>query len=411
MRSERFAPPALFFRPALLLSCVVAAAGCVDFDDSIFKKLDPSKLEKDAGGSGGLNEAGLSTDAGGNGGKDDGGSNGKDSGDEDAGDTTPRLVDRCDDPSAYRLTTALLSELNEISFTASTVGFGDDINQNACFTDPLPGSEGAMSVDMAAGERWHFHITPKNQVGMGQGKQNPVIYMRNDCSDNRGCNEGSFLDLCGDAQEEHFTFEAPTKGTWHFILDDKNNVQGDYLIRAVKNVCGNGVKEHNEACDTPGVGNCSPDCRLVLNIEGAAPDEPNDDFSASVILGRVEEQGSQTVKGSIGGVCDVDFYAFAVPDKGKVEARILTGSGAKCAALEANVSPTQIELLAPDAKTVLGVGMIGLDETMTDVACPFILQTDTFARNLDAGLYYLRVTGDETKKTFPYQLSIKVAHD
>lgn len=388
----------------LAVSCALVTAGCVDFDDSIYKNLDPDKVMRD-GGNGGTDEGGKALD-GGNGGTD-GGNNGKDSGeDEDAGDPTPRLVDRCDDATTYRLTTALLSPKNDVEFIASTENFTNDINQTMCFAYPLPGSEASMVVEMNAGERWHFHITPRNQVGMGQGKQNPVIYMRNDCSDNRGCNEGTFLDLCGDGEQEHFTFQSETKSTWHFILDDRNNVQGDYSVRAVKTVCGNGIQEHNEACDSPGQGNCSPDCRLIVSDDNMAP-EPNDDFSAAAILGEIDGTtgGAQTVRDSIGGYCDIDYYAFAVPDKGKVGVTILSAAGNPCGPLDASVSRTKLELLGTDAKTVLGVGTTASD------TCPSFANTESFANNLNGGLYYLRVSGEETKSTFSYQLRINVGHD
>lgn len=420
MRSKRAS------RSLGLTLCLVATSGCADFDDAIYKSLDPDKAStKDGGGGSGgdggggagnanAGEGGMSMlDGGDSGGTNNNGNNSPNgnNGEEDAAvDDTPRLVDLCEDPEAFRLTTSLLTDLNEVSFMASTLGFKNDIETTKCFAYQLPGSEAAMSIEMEAAERWHFHITPKNKVSEGQAVQNPVLYMRNDCSDNRGCNEGSFLDLCGDAQEEHFTFEAPTKGVWHFILDDRNNVQGDYLVRAVKSVCGNDIKEHNEACDTPGNNNCSLDCRVIVSLDNAAPDEPNDDFSASVILGRVEEMGSQSVKGSIGGVCDVDYYAFSVPENGKVEAKIRKATGDKCLGLDASVSTTTLELLAPDARTVLGEGTLRMDGPDM-VQCPFIDVSDTFANGLDAGLYYLRVRGEETKNTFAYQLSVVVSND
>jgi hypothetical protein len=394
----------------LLAATTLLGGGCVVFDEGLYKKLEPKGGERDGAVDGdgdgdhdgsdnpdGNPDAGM--DAGGE--PDDAGGNAP----EDAG--PPRLVDECTAPDIFTLKTSLLNAKNEVSFVTTTANFNDQISENACFDYELPGSEGFMAIEMVASERWHFHISPRNKASMGQAVQNPVVYMRKQCGDNRGCNEGTYLDLCGDNGEEHFTFEATSSGTWHFVLDDRNDARGEYLITAVKPECGNGVDEHNESCDTPMENNCSRDCRLELTTNNKGEEEPNDDWTMANIMAQVATNQTQSITGSLGGgVCDRDMFAFQVPEGGGDVAVVLkTVAQVECPEDLGTKTPIRLELIGSDARTVLGEGTT----TPGAGACPAIGPSHAFAQNLEAGLYYVRMFGDETKDTFAYQLTVTVS--
>lgn len=395
MRSER--------QLIALSAAVLLGTGCMVFDDKLYKRLDPSGLPQDASMDGSVapGSDGSSEDDAGHGDHDAGGDGDGDGDVQDAG--PPRLADQCTSRDMFTLRSNVLDERNQVAFIASTADFTNDISETACFEHNLPGAEGMMAIQMVTSERWHFHIKPMNDTSKGQPVQDPVVYVRRDCTDNRGCNEGSYLNLCGDGHEEHFTFEAPNTGTYYFILDDRNNARGDYLITAVKPQCNNGVQEHNESCDTPGP-TCSLDCRHLLNVNNTNELEPNDDWTMANIMAQVAVNGSQSIKGSLGGVCDRDMFAFQVPAKGNVAVRLRRANADPCPDDLGDATPIKLELLGADSKTVLGEGIV------RSGSCPSIEASDAFANGLDEGLYYVRLFGDEKKRSFPYELTVTVSN-
>jgi cysteine-rich repeat protein len=365
------------------------AQACFVFDDKFYKNLeghvlDSGSSEPDAGdGDGDL--PGLDAaivDAG-----------------EDAGPVVQiplHLVDTCDAEDMFVL------HDTHAPIEVSTVGFADDVSSTQCFPS-VPGHEGWMAIDMVNGDRWHFHVRPTNKVGLGQAAQNPALYMRQECGDPRGCNAGTFLNLCGNGQDEHFTFEATSTTRWLFALDDINDAAGTYTLTVAKPVCGNSNNEHNEACDdgnTRSGDGCSADCRVELLSDNLAHSEFNDDWTTANVLGLVNVGTPQSVLGDVGGFCDQDLFAVLVEDDNTtITATVARADGSSCGSNAADISPVKaLSLLGGDGRSEQKK-----ESSEDPTVCP------SLTAEVDAGIYYVRLLGDETKKTFNYKLTVSLS--
>jgi cysteine-rich repeat protein len=389
-----------FKRLSIAGACLLAQ-GCFVFDEKFYKELEQRGNLLDSGDNGDLDSGQGDGDGDGDAPKDAGpkldGAVKDDGGSEEV---ELHLVDSCGDKDMYML------HDTHPPIEVSTIGFADDISSNGCFAS-VPGPEGWMAIDMVAGDRWHFHVAPQNKVGQGQAVQNPALYMRTDCGDNRGCNAGTSLNLCGNGQDEHFTFEATSNARWLFALDDINAAAGTYLLTVAKPICGNAIKEHNEACEDSNTDNgdgCSADCRVELRSDNLTHSEFNDDWTTANLLSVLDVGKPQSVLGSIGGLCDLDMYGFNVPsDNTTLTVTVGPANGP--------AGGNDCSLNAADATPITGLSLLdsnGRDELMMQGSNdPLVCPTLTMP-GLAAGLYYIRVAGDETKKTFSYKMTVKL---
>ncbi len=378
-------------------ACLLSQA-CFVFDDKFYKALEDAE-EQDAGQQGNLLDG--ATD-GGSTGDGDSSTDAASGNDASSMEIPLHLVNSCDAKDMY-----LLHDTHP-PVEVSTVGFTDDISSTRCLPD-VPGPEGWLAIDMVSGDRWHFHVHPSNKVAQGQAVQNPALYMRQDCADDRAsCNAGTFLDLCGDGQDEHFTFEATSTTRWLFALDDVNGAAGSYLLTVAKPICGNGIQEHNEACEDSNLDNgdgCSRDCRVELRSDNLSHSEFNDDWTTANILSLVDLNTPQSVLGDIGGFCDQDLFGFNVPsDNVTVTVTIGPSNGpagsSDCSQNPADVSPvTALRLIGSDGRSEQMK-----QESNDPTFCPSLTMS-----GLAAGFYYVAISGDETKKTFTYKLTVTLS--
>jgi len=378
-------------------ACLLAQ-GCFVFDNKFYKALENAEKE-DAGQQGKELDGAISGD--GDTGDGDSMTDGAVGNDASSMEIPLHLVNSCGAKDMY-----LLHDTHP-AVEVSTVGFTDDISSTRCLPT-VPGPEGWLAVDMVSGDRWHFHVQPTNSVAQGQAVQNPALYMRQDCGDDRAsCNAGTFLDLCGNGQDEHFTFEATSTTRWLFALDDVNGAAGSYLLTVAKPVCRNGILEHNEACEDDDAENgdgCSSDCRVELLTDNLTHSEFNDDWTTANILYLVNLNTPQSVLGDIGGFCDKDMFGFNVPsDNVTVTVTIGPSNGpagsSDCSKNPADVSPVTLRLIGGDGKS---------EQMKQESDDPTLCPTLTMS-GLASGFYYVAVSGDETKKTFNYKLTVKLS--
>lgn len=258
----------------------------------------------------------------------------------------------------------------------TTVPLTNKFDELSCLPSSPVGNDGFFAVDTNAGTRWHFHVKATDETA------NPSVYVLNAC-DERTCQRGDALDLCGAGSDEHVSFVAPAAGRYFVGIDTRTSGGAEFELLAVSPTCGNGgTLEHSESCDdgnnTP-LDGCDDKCRAELRA--AAPDEvePNDDpVSANVLLLDPETQ-TLTVKGTMGGRCDFDNYIVEVPANATLKATVLTAGGQECSD---DAPPATLRLLESDAVTELGEG-----QARGSNGCPSIDESDGFATALSAGHY------------------------
>lgn len=278
---------------------------------------------------------------------------------------------------------------NTMSFTVDTTMLTSNYRAfSACVGHELPGNDGFYAVDMKANERWHVHVT-------GDATVDPAVYILPTC-DERSCETGHGLDVCGAGGPEHLSFVAPNDGTFLVGIDSKLPGGGSFTVLIVKPTCGNGNREHSETCDDGNMmdgDGCDKSCRKELTGAAAVEGEPNDDPPGPNVMLMPDASPAVTVSGSFGmASCDVDVYGIPVLANGGLRARVVSASSAKgCAAVE-------LALVSPNKKTVLRAsGTPGMD------GCQVLEMAPEAGRG--AAEYYLRVS---TKETTNFDYTVRV---
>lgn len=412
-----------------ILACVSALLGaCGVMDASFYEKLADNG---DAGGSGGEGGSGGDGGTGGDGGDSGtggdagdggmggaggmgGGGMGGDSGTGvDAG--VPHLVDTCSRSADLNQIFTLQSS-NQY-FEVSTEGFADDISPSdgSCTAYATPGIDGFARIQVEqAGERWHFHVRARN--GATPPIQNPVVYMLDSC-DERRCLPTRSLDLCGDRQDEHFTFEAPDDGDWFLGIDDRNaEAGGAYEMLVIRTQCGNDVDgEHNEACDDgnfdPGDG-CDPECRREIPEVNNVEEEFNDDWTTANALLFRGGSNKVSVKGRVGMECSFDMFTFVIPQSAgptanvRIRARDRSSTAMSPTCDAAGVAGVELFLWGSDGHNKLNADPAQLRTG----GCPELDPTiDAAAQDLAPGRYFVSLQGDEAALTaFNYELEVEL---
>jgi hypothetical protein len=293
------------------------------------------------------------------------------------------LADRC---SASAPELPSLSE----NIVVDTTALADEVSSEvtSCAGSTAPGHEGFFSVEMHAGEKWHFHVTALEAAG------DPIVYVLGTDCDARACQRGEATNVCN-LRDEHFTFVAPDDGTYLVAVDDANDRGGTYEVLPIQPDCGNGVVEHSEACDEESAA-CTDTCLGVLGTGGMEV-EPNDDPPGANVL----DFTSGTVRGDVASQCDLASFQFTAPAGATLTATVLPRGMATC---NTAAPALDLELVSTDGRTLYGSVSAGPGE------CPTIEGTEAFATGLSAGDYALRLvpTADETS-LYDFDLTIDVA--
>lgn len=298
------------------------------------------------------------------------------------------LSDRCS-------ATATLVTRTSGEYAIDTRPLANDLNDLAsCAGRALPGNDGFLRVQMTAGDLWHFHVK------VLEGASNPAVYVLPGC-DERSCTSG--LDECGDGRDEHLSFRARETREYLVGVDSARAGGARYELTVLRATCGDGSREHGESCDdrnrTPGDG-CDALCRAELR-DGAAEQEPNDDFSDPNMIIAPGGAGAVTVQGRLGGRCDFDMYGVELPAGGSVRATMLDINGRPC---EMGAPEFRMTWVLPDGRTTSGSGVVTMGNR-----CPAITEGEGFAQRVTAaGVYHVRVS---TAADLPAAVDYKIRFD
>ncbi|MFK7987456.1 MAG: hypothetical protein AB8I08_15650 [Sandaracinaceae bacterium] len=230
-----------------------------------------------------------------------------------------RTVDRCGDVGSPEV----LDDSTGQQLVVDTRSLTSQIT--SCDSRTAPGHDGFVAIDVTAGDQWHFHVIPDPSVA--DQDRDPFLYLLSGGCDSRDCDNAS--DQCRGSGDEHFAFVAPSDGRFYLGIDDRNAGGGQYLLEAIRLVCGDGIKVHGESCD--GTANCDTRCREVLSETRPAEQIPNDnEIEANSV--EFPTSGEITISGSIGGDLCIypDVYTFAVEEGTTVRANILKSDGTDC---------------------------------------------------------------------------------
>ncbi len=310
------------------------------------------------------------------------------SGDESGGLEPTQLADACGSADIP------VFEPSDDFRSIDTEILRNDFDELNCLATRPGGNDGFFALDLAAGDRWHFHVRVTDEVA------NPAVYVLRSC-DERACQPGDGNDLCGDGTDEHVSFVAPESGRYYVGIDTRAPGGSNLELLAVSPTCGNGGEpEHSETCDDGNLAafdGCDPQCRAELTNLAPNEVEPNDDQVGANVLLLDQDTGSINAIGSIGGRCDFDNFFLQVPTDGaSILAQLSTAGGQAC---PDDAPPVTLQLLASDARTLVG-------ERTGD--CPSIDDESSFAQDLAAGGYYLRVVADEDAPLFEYALDVQL---
>lgn len=346
-------------------------------------------------------------------------------------------ADSCTDRDALPILTPPV-----LDFDVSTSGLTNAVDAPQglqCTGGATPGNDAFFQIQVEAEEKWHFHITPKDEGS------SPALYLLNSTCRASGCDARNGQDLCGPKQgsrvgDEHFTFVAQSAGTWYLGVDDAvANPDGwNYHLFAIRTSCGNGPEtggpEHGEACDPMGGPGsdprCDTQCRNVLDptLASVLTESPvNDDWTVADVLA-LDPSGADSLEvlGAIGQVCAYDMFAVNVAQGVSMEVSLTLsngdpcpealsvpcGAGAPCDC-DADAGITEcpvetqlrLELLGSDGVSVVGQGTVA---DAASNACPAIHAVDGFANDLSEGVYYLRLWAPEGSPRINYKLGVEL---
>lgn len=276
--------------------------------------------------------------------------------------------------------------------SVSSCDIGDDLTG-------VSGPDGFIQFQTNAEERWRIIADPRDPG------TDVVLYL------SRGCEVEACVvsrDSCGAGLPEALTFVAPAQGTYSLGIDNMTASAGDVELTLARTVCGNRVREPGEACDDGNRMNrdgCSRDCLLeLMSMDQAARElEPNSAPSEANVLALAEDQttGTITAVGRLGGACDEDVYAVTVNQGQRLRATMLDGAELPCAAGTPAVS---LELVDGQTLATRGSGTIGT----AGGQCPAFGDEAMYARNLPAGIYFLRLSAPRDTPTLSYAIRVEV---
>jgi cysteine-rich repeat protein len=245
---------------------------------------------------------------------------------EDGGTPTPD--DRCGEAEP-----SFVLARSETNLRIDTTGSADDIAQ-VCGA-PMSGDDAFITVDVQAGEYWHFHLRA-DPADVGSASRDVAAYLLSapaGACDARACPH--FSDSCSGVGDEHFGFVADEPGRLYFGVDSPTAGGAVYLLDVLRPTCGENGREHGEACDDDnrddGDG-CTSRCTRELTEAIPNEVEPNDNaFEANAIV--LPASGELTVHGNIGGsgACRYsDVFSVEVPAGAHFEVDALSQAAAPC---------------------------------------------------------------------------------
>lgn len=227
-----------------------------------------------------------------------------------------------------------------------------------CAHGGASGNDAFFAVEMEQGQKFHFHVNALDAI-------DPVLYVVDSC-DERVCQPLHAASACA-SDKEHLSFLAPRAGRYYVGVDSVDPGGGRVEVLAISPTCGDGEKQHSEACDDgnlePGDG-CDARCRFELPESGRAALEPNDGLADGNVLALSAPPSSFRIRGTLEGSCDPEVFTFSLPAQTQVAIRMLDETGEACAALHPEVSV--------DMQLFSGQVSIAQGRPQDDNACPVI---------------------------------------
>lgn len=294
------------------------------------------------------------------------------------------LADRCG-PSVP------LFESRQAVLLVDTTSFTDNVTDVAsCTGTQARGREGFFALDMMQDERWHIHVKSLSADG------DPVIYILESDCDDRSCQPGEGVDSCS-LLDEHLTFVAPRDGRYVVGIDDVADRGGQYEVLPIEPTCGNGMKEHSEACERGDAG-CNDNCQAELGDNTEEIEPNNDPPDANVLL--LAGPGTIHANGDIATECDLGSFAVDIPANGSITASVFPRGMGACTATAPAV---RLELIGIDGRVPRGAA-----GTPAIGTCPELTAAHPFTTNLPVGRYYLRISAPDFSETRAYQFTLTV---
>lgn len=203
---------------------------------------------------------------------------------------------------------------------------GDDWQVANCGAALALGNEGFFAVDLEAGEKLHVHVDALDAL-------DPVLYVVDSC-DERVCQPLNAANHCASGKE-HLSFLAPRASRYFVGVDSVDPGGGRVSLLAIVPECGNGEKEHSEACEDgnvePGDG-CDPACRFELDASERTELEPNDDLAGGNVLAIEAGTTVFRVRGRLEGTCDPEVFSFDLPEPRTATFRVVDAARGTCIA-------------------------------------------------------------------------------
>ncbi len=289
------------------------------------------------------------------------------------------VSNRCEPPALPHLS-------SEEPFEVQTQDLDDAVN-NACGLTDIRGSDGFFAIDVREGERWYIEAHPQEL------DSDVVLYVLDESCGRDTCLGAS--NACGAGSYERLLV-APTPGRYLVAVDSAAG-GGSVDVVASRQVCGDGMVQPGECCD--GGIDCD-ECRMILRGLDELELEPNDGMDQANVLLPVASATAQRLRAVLGGTCDSDFYLVRVEQQANLEVAMLGANGQPCRNSQLDI---RMKLLDADGMP-LGEGRTGRAANQ----CPTITSSDTFARGLAPGDYYVTISSDGHPQAFPYVLDIDV---
>ncbi len=281
------------------------------------------------------------------------------------------------------------------------LGDYDDSWQVAnCAIGRADGNDAFFAVDMDEGQKFHFHVNAIDAI-------DPVLYVVDGC-DERVCQPLHAASSCS-TNKEHLSFLATHAGRYYVGVDSADPGGGKVELLVISPECGNGEKQHSEACDdgnTDALDGCDSSCRIEIPASDRNEEEPNDDFGAANLLSIGALPSRFVVRGMLADACDLETFTFTAPAEATVSAQVLDATGAACA------SRPELNL---DLQLFQGLTRVAQGKVSEDDACPTLEAQpmragDSRALPWDEATYHLRLsgTGSETAMPFAFTLAIEL---
>lgn len=252
----------------------------------------------------------------------------------------------CDefDPELYQRAHAIRAadtcRQDEVSVLASSAEFvkldlsalEDSWQVQNCAQGGASGNDAFFAVDMEQSQKFHFHVNALDPI-------DPVLYVVDSC-DERVCQPLHAASACA-SDKEHLSFLAPRAGRYYVGVDSADPGGGRVEVLAISPTCGDGEKQHSEACDDGNLDagdGCDALCRFEIPESDRTALEPNDSLADGNVLSLPAAPSRFRVRGSLEGPCDPDVFTFSVPARAQATIRMLDETGAPCAALPPELS-------------------------------------------------------------------------